>query len=215
MPTSQNGYAANDRSLVSSQPIPGTNVSVTVRNGDPGFLLTDFAAWFDAHVEDIDNARGHLDDWGYAERNVRGSSTTLSNHASGTAIDLNATRHPLGRRGTFTKAQVAAIHGQLRTYQGCIRWGGDYSGRPDEMHFEINASPAACTQVADRLRATEGDDMPTPKEVWHELIGEKVVGKKGVHADAAIATTYVKVQKLEDDVAELKHMLQTLIAKKG
>lgn len=214
MPTSQNGYEANDRNLVASQAIPGTNVVVTLRKGDPGWLLTHFAAWFDTHVEDIDNARGHLDDWGYAERNIRGSVTQLSNHASGTALDLNATRHPLGKRGTFTKAQTAAIRAELRNYQGCIRWGGDYSGRPDEMHFEINASPAACTQVAHKLKQQE-DDMPTPKEVWHELIGEKVVGKKGVHADAAIATTYVKVQELEQKLDRLTDLVKTLIAKKG
>jgi HK97 family phage portal protein len=36
------------------------------------------------------------DDWGYAERPIRGS-TVVSNHASGTAIDLNATCWTLGQ----------------------------------------------------------------------------------------------------------------------
>ena len=96
MARSQNGFSANDRTQVSSRLVPGTQVRLTVRNGAPGDLLLEVAALFDARVQDIDNARGALDDWGYAERPIRGNTTTLSNHASGTAIDLNATRWPLG-----------------------------------------------------------------------------------------------------------------------
>src|SRR5690606_27057234 len=87
--------------------------------------------------EDIDNARGALDDWGYAERPIRGSSV-ISNHASGTAIDLNATKHPLGASGTFTSTQVTRIREILAVTRNHVRWGGDYTGRKDEMHFEIN-----------------------------------------------------------------------------
>jgi hypothetical protein len=154
-PKSQNGYPANDPSLVAKQPVPGTKVDVTVKRGDAGYLLLHLASWFDLHVEDIDNARGALDDWGYAERPIRGSATEISNHASGTAIDLNATKHPLGKRGTFTRAQTKAIRAQLKEYDGCIRWGGDYSGRADEMHFEIVRPLAACSTVARKLRAEE------------------------------------------------------------
>ncbi len=34
-----------------------------------------------------------------------------------------------------------------------IRWGGDYSGRIDSMHFEVNASAAKVAAVAVKLRA--------------------------------------------------------------
>src|SRR5690606_34980535 len=34
---------------------------------------------------------------------------------------------------------------------GVVRWGGDYSGRKDEMHFEINANAARVAQVARSL----------------------------------------------------------------
>lgn len=151
---SQNGWPANDRSLVKSWNIPGTTRNVTLQNGAGGYLLCDFAAWFDKNVEDIEE--GQLDDWGYAERVVRGG-TDLSNHASGTAIDINAVKHPLAVQGTFKPSQVVAIRKKLMDYDGVIRWGGDYTGRKDEMHFEINASPAQTTLIADRIR--EGNEM--------------------------------------------------------
>ena len=190
MALSQNGYVANDGDLTTVWTIPGTDRTIRLKRGDAGWLLVHFAAWFDKHVEDIE--AGQLDDWGYAERPIRGSSTTLSNHASGTAMDLNATRHPMGVRGTFTPAQAAAIRAQLRTYDGCIRWGGDYTGRPDEMHFEINRPPADVSALARRLRtAPEEDAMPAPRDwtdedwkafdqhVWHKRLG----GNDGRTAD--------------------------------
>ncbi|MGZ0150675.1 M15 family metallopeptidase [Kribbella sp. WER1] len=156
--------------------------------GAPGELLVHWAAWFHAHVERIDV--GEYDDWGYAERPIRGSTTTLSNHASGTAIDLNAVDHPLGRRGTFTAAKTAAIRARLKAYGGCIRWGGDYKNRADEMHFEIVRDPDACAAVLRALTSTptgttatrppaakpqpeQDDDMPTEQQL-REIVKDEV-----------------------------------------
>lgn len=152
MLASQNGYSANDVTRTVVWTIPGTTRQVRLRAGAEGYLLTDFASWFDANIEDIDE--GQLDDWGYAERTIRGDSVTLSNHASGTAIDLNATRHPLGTFGTYSSGQELRIREVLETrYGGTIRSGIFYEGRKDPMHFEINASPARCAAVAAKLRA--------------------------------------------------------------
>lgn len=152
MAVSQNGWEVNPpRSL---RLVPGTvDVRITVADGAAGDVLMYVAGQFDARVEDLDldSTRGELDDWGYAPRPIRGGSTT-SNHASATAEDFNATRHPLGARGTFSRQQVNNIHQILAEVDNVVRWGGDYSGRADEMHFEINASPAAVQRVADRLR---------------------------------------------------------------
>ena len=159
MATSQNGYIANDQSRTQVWTIPGTVRTVRLRKGAPGELLTLWAAWFHEEIEDIE--AGVYDDWGYAERPIRGSSTTLSNHASGTALDLNATRHPLGvpTTRTFTDSQIKKIRARLRDFDGCIRWGGDYTGRPDAMHFEINASVEKCDATLKKLKTPE-DDMP-------------------------------------------------------
>jgi hypothetical protein len=159
MPTSQNGWPANDVSRTSVELIPGTDRKIRLVKGDGGWLLRRLAAWFDKHIESVDG--GVYDDWGYAERPIRGSSTTLSNHASGTAIDLNATRHPLGVRNTFSNAQEDAIRAHLREYGGVIRWGGDYANRADEMHFEINRDQEATAAVARKLRTSPAEPPST------------------------------------------------------
>ena len=82
--------------------------------------------WFHATIRPINT--GVFDDWSYAERTVRGESDVISNHASGTAGDVDATRWPLGSKATayLTPAEIARVHAQLVTYEGCIRWGADY-----------------------------------------------------------------------------------------
>lgn len=168
MATSQNGWSANDRSVIASYTVPGTSRKLALRKGDVSVVLLDLAAWIDANIVAIDT--GELDDWGYAERPIRGSSTTLSNHASGTAIDLDALRHPLGNRGTWG-AVAARIRAHVATYDGVIRWGEDYSQRPDGMHFEINAGAAATKRVADRVRGRASTAAaPTPPSVGRRLL---------------------------------------------
>jgi hypothetical protein len=166
MPISQNGYPANDISLTSVRTIPGTERKIRLRNGPAGDLLLWVLAQFDRLVEDLDG--GVLDDWGYAERLIRGSTTELSNHASGTAADANATRHPLGTEpsATFSAAQIATIRAIVARTERCVRWGGDYTGRKDPMHFEINDSEARCASVLFKLNSqTDWIDMATKEEV--------------------------------------------------
>lgn len=154
--TSQNGYSANDRSLIASYTLPGGKVALRV--GDVSVVLLWVATRFHETVEPL-HWPGN---WGYAERKIRGSSTTLSNHASGTALDLNAPRHPLGRRGTFTTAQVRAIRDILEHCEGVIRWGGDYRSRADEMHFEVVAGAAEVHRIANKIRALRLPPPPPP-----------------------------------------------------
>lgn len=137
---SQNGWTASKvRSEIGIESflIPGTKIKLACAKAVAPLLLG-FAAEFHELIEPIDE--GGLDDWGYCYREVRGSTTTLSNHASGTAIDLNATKHPLGKAGTFPLAKVPMIRALAKKYG--LRWGGDYIGRKDEMHFEIALSQA-------------------------------------------------------------------------
>lgn len=164
MAVSQNGYPANDPTLVSSRLVPGTTRKLTVRNGPAGDLLLWVAAQFDKRVEDIE--QGILDDWGYAKRLIRGG-TELSNHASGTAIDLNATSHPLATdpSANFTRAEIDEIHEIIGQTQGCVRWGGDYTGRKDGMHFEIVRDEAACARALVALTPKDWLDMATEEQV--------------------------------------------------
>jgi hypothetical protein len=139
--SSQNGWPASDepRTIgVESYQIPGTKVKVRVSK-KVAPLLINLCREFHERVEKLDD--GQLDDWGYAYRAIRGQEDAgnLSNHASGTAVDLNARKHPLGKRNTFTDKQEKVIR-EIAAKYGC-RWGGDYKNRADEMHFEIMLSP--------------------------------------------------------------------------
>lgn len=152
MPTSQNGWPANNINLTKMWDIPGTDRRIRLERGDAGWMLVHFLEWFHANIEPLDE--GIFDDWGYAERPIRGG-TALSNHASGTAADANATLHPMGVRNTFTADQRNRIRAKLTEYDGCIRWGGDYVSRPDDMHFEINRNSSVVKATVAKLRRAE------------------------------------------------------------
>lgn len=89
---------------------------------------------------------------GYAYRDVRGGAGTLSNHASGTAVDLFPSRHPQGDAdGNFTPEQRKAVLDICAKYG--LRSGGTYkNAKPDWMHIEVNLSPA---KVAELIKALE------------------------------------------------------------
>lgn len=68
----------------------------------------------------------------------RNSKTTLSNHAWGTAFDINRETNPLdktppavGERGSVR--ELVLIANKLGFY-----WGGHFSKRKDGMHFELS-----------------------------------------------------------------------------
>lgn len=108
--------------------------------------------------------------WGYAPRTVRGSTTSISNHARAIAIDHNAPKHPLGKRNTFSLSQRNKIRSLLnKKYGGVFRWGGDYKNRPDEMHFEVVGTPAAVKKAAANLRA--GTKPQPPKKTVGSVLG--------------------------------------------
>ena len=144
-------------------------------NADVAVVFKEFIERFDAEVEEI--TQKTLDDWTYANRLVRGSTSVVSNHGSATAIDVNALQHPRGRRGTFTRAkarQVRAIRAAITDNHGrpVLRLGMDFTTVPDDMHVEIDATPAQVKQAANRIRdrkkaaatAQEDDDM-TPAQL--------------------------------------------------
>ncbi len=102
-------------------------------------LLRLWAAWEQAGLLD----RIHSWDGAFVPRFIRGSRTVLSNHAFGTAFDINASTNGLGK--------VPALIGQ----NGCVRelvtianrcgffWGGHFPApRLDGMHFEVSVIQA-------------------------------------------------------------------------
>lgn len=215
-PTSQNGYWANRQDLLKTYTVPGSSVRLRLREGAPGEILVYLAERYHREVEPLDPPGAIPDNWSYAEREIRGSTTTLSNHASGTAIDLRATRHPLGVRGTFTPAQVRAIRRILADLDGCVRWGGDYTGRADEMHFEIAEDPDTCARVVAALRKPptpqppqEDDDMPTADEISTDLLGT-LLGKSGPTVGVSLQDTHAIAKQTAAAVAALSDKLDAL-----
>jgi hypothetical protein len=135
--TSPNGWpASEDRAAlkIASFTVPGTSTKFACAKAVAPILVA-FCKEFHELVEPIDD--GQLDDWGYAFRMTRGSEKVLSNHSSGTAIDLNALKHPLGKSNTFTPKQRNIILLLITKYG--LSWGGLWK-RKDEMHFEIALS---------------------------------------------------------------------------
>lgn len=178
MVASQNGWRANDRSVITTFALPGGYVAL--REGSPGECLVEVAKRYHATVEPL----VWPGVWGYAERLVRGG-TDLSNHASGTAIDLCAPLHPLGTdpAANFTVTQLAHVrtlanacilHGDR-----LIRWGGDYSGRKDGMHWEVNDGVTGA-QLDELLPILRKLNAPPPAIVWGKVVdappGSRTIG---------------------------------------
>ena len=139
MESSYNGYPASTDPVaigIKSYPVKGTSLKLRCAES-VGPLLAGFAAEFNELIEPLDH--GPLDDWGYCYRMVRGDATKLSCHSSGTAIDLNSTKHTLGKLGTFPIEKVPMIQALAKKYG--LKWGGDFRSRKDEMHFEVEATP--------------------------------------------------------------------------
>jgi hypothetical protein len=164
MATSQNGWPAGDPAVLDKGfAAAGVTFPGGVRGGDVETVLGYVAAQFHARVEKL--VPGWC--WGYNYRPVKGS-TSLSNHASGTAIDCNAPNHPLGEKNTYSAAQRDEIHRILGEVSGVVRWGGDYDGRVDEMHFEINAGAAAVASAASKLPAHDPVSAKIPTMIEDE-----------------------------------------------
>ena len=149
MLTSYNGYPASkdpDEIKIKSYRVRGTDRKLKCAES-VGPLLAAFAAEFHKLIEPIDE--GTFDDWGYAFRMVRGTTDKLSCHSSGTAIDLNATKHPLGKYDTFPAEKVPMIRALAKKYG--LKWGGDFKSRPDDMHFEVNVTSEKAQKLITKL----------------------------------------------------------------
>jgi hypothetical protein len=168
---SQNGWpASTDPAAIGVRAftVPGSSVSLKVKAGDVSTVLLYVASRFHDEVEPLKQSTSA----GYSYRTI-GSSGVLSNHASGTAVDLNWGDHPQGRTGTFTAAQEAVIRDILLATGGVVRWGGDYRTTVDEMHFEINVPPGDPSLA--RVAATISAD-PTPAGGWTSIVSSDLDG---------------------------------------
>lgn len=162
-PTSYNGWPVGTPASVigiASYTVTGTSIPIPVKGGDVAWVLMYLAARFNTEVETLQG----WEVWGYDYRVDANNSSWWSCHASGTAVDFNAAAHPNGARGTFTAAQVTAIRRILADCGNVLYWGGDFTGTPDEMHFEINVPPGdpSLPALVDKIRGIAPTPPPPP-----------------------------------------------------
>lgn len=104
-------------------------------------LKSMFTAWEEAGLSD------RILTWGgsWAPRFIRGSRTTLSNHAFASAFDINVPWNGLNRTPALVGEQgsvrelvdIAVEHGFYWGGWFGLKSDGSYSGRRDGMHFEV------------------------------------------------------------------------------
>jgi len=166
--TSYNGWTASpnpaDFGGITPLVVAGESFAPGVRSGDVHVVFQHLAEQLNARVEPVYAPGWHeADDWGYAYRANR-NANNLSCHASATAIDYNATRHPNGvaTAQTWTSAQIATIHQILAELDHLVRWGGDFTGTVDSMHFEVIGTPGQIAALAARLIGGGVPPVPAP-----------------------------------------------------
>lgn len=221
MTDSQNGWRANDKSLIVPLTVHGVSFPGGVRKGNVHALFRWLASEYHTKVEELH--AGWC--WGYSPRYIRDSNSIVSNHASGTALDFNAPDHPRGTnpRSNYSAKQVRAIR---RILEKChvdgvdvIRWGGDYVNAPkDGMHFEINADATHVAKLVDKLLTIEDDDMqPSDKmsvpdwmqKEWHD---DKGIADGKISVRTTLVSGYGHARASHNNTDELLKAVKQLTA---
>jgi len=225
MANSQNGWRVDRTGDEQDRAPLVRNVTVPngVRKGDVAVVFRWLARQYDARVERL--IPGWC--WGWFVKQIEGSNT-ISNHASGTAVDFNAPDNPMGSGTTarsLTPVQIRECHQLEEESFGVLRWGGDF-GRNDPMHWEIVASEGKVKRFADKIRAElagEEDDMDQEQFTSYLKTGLKAAAKEDPFA-TLLARTDASANRSEPaldreldtvraELAEVKATLKVIITK--
>ena len=143
---SENLWPMVDRNSCRHVLIPGTNVRIWLREGQPEKILGAFAADFNAHVEPLRQE----DSGGWTETN----DVASSNHLSGTAMDLNwqgpdksRFRYGITEQQAYPPPKDARLRELIDFYEGMVFCGGKWSIR-DWMHMQMGANTYGSQHVA-------------------------------------------------------------------
>jgi hypothetical protein len=137
---------------------PGTNLTkITLKNGKTVTVNAAGAEQFKALGDDlIDRGYKIGDIGGYNYRTKRGGGG-LSEHAYGTAVDINPERNPFGGKTTDLPEDVEEM-----AWRRGLSWGGRFG---DPMHFELMSPAAAANKLKilaarDAARSARFADWP-------------------------------------------------------
>jgi hypothetical protein len=166
---SQNGWPVVAKSACDQGPFAGVRFPNGILAGDVAVIARWQLERYEATVEPL--VAGEC--WGWYDKVIEGSST-ISNHAAACAWDINARKYPMGqpRARLMPAAKITACHAIIATAGGVLRWGGDYTGRPDVMHWEVVGTPAEAHAFANTLRKAAQPVETVTFSVSYPLLGE-------------------------------------------
>lgn len=158
---SYNGWPASDSASAigvnTKWKVAGADYPGGIKAGDVETVFSYLVDRLHSDVEpmmtDPDNGSTGYGAWGYSYRDNVNNPGQLSCHASATAIDYNAPKHPNGTStgpnggGGWTGAQYSKIQQILAECSGVVRW----LTSNDPMHFEISGSASAVASAAAKL----------------------------------------------------------------
>jgi hypothetical protein len=120
--------------------------------------------------------------WGFGCRAIKGLVPAVaSNHSWGLALDINAPDNPLGGTSTDMPSWMPDLWNEYG-----FRWGGDYSGRKDPMHYEFMGTPLDAEAMTVRARemlvsltTEQANDLKWVEGFQKYMRGEKEPSKIG------------------------------------
>ena len=163
MTTSLNGWPVPPKKLKLFK-VAGADRRLTL-DKDAGRALAALASDYHKTVRAID--KGKVDDGGYNDRDAAGAPGRKSNHASGTAIDLNwseegAMGSNWGKKFFSDVKNIAKVSAIKKRYSPIIQWGGDWRAK-DYMHWEIKPGVTR-QQVIDFCKKNNIDENGVRKD---------------------------------------------------
>jgi hypothetical protein len=135
MPT-ENGWEPSPRinpndPLLVWRTVPGSDVTLQVRNDDAGTAMLAYAADYNAYVEPLVDRMTAC----YTPTN----SVSTSNHLNATAMDFNWEYYPWKKRGNLNGDKLKRLRDLLAYWRGIMFWAGDWSDAyVDEMHHQMD-----------------------------------------------------------------------------
>lgn len=112
-------------------------VTITTKGGARFTVAKSGAQKFEGLLNDLEAAGYPIkgdQSGGYNYRTIAGTNK-LSNHAHGSAVDVNWSDNPRGGMGNIPAETASAL---AQKYG--MTWGGDWKN-PDPMHFEVASAP--------------------------------------------------------------------------
>lgn len=149
-----------------------------------------FTQALDAIVQHIPGGLKAGQCWGYEHRAVTGG-VSLSFHAYGLAVDVNAPDNPYVAKGGKGWAHTLPSNtGALIRPLG-LEWGGDWTRPVDPMHLEVHCSPAELSTMHPAPAPTKPGAVTF--EAYHhgQHPGSRVVKLGSAGDDVKIAQRYI------------------------